>query len=266
MDHPLQDRLPTAPWMEAATRRLPGVQPLDPDHWLIRDEAYAGQMAERRRLLSEAPDAVLALQPEARDAALELRQSVLDWLGARDPGYRVAAGRVICPDGCAVPLRGDAEGSPLEDLGRIVQEDFCLLQRTGPAAEHVLFGAVLCFPASWTLAEKLGRPLTAIHAPVAAYDGAMAARVQRLFDAVRVGHPLWRQNALIYRDPALFQPRREAAAPRAPGGGYLRSERQSLWRLPESGAVVFSIHTYLVPLERLTPAQRAGLGHVGHVT
>jgi dimethylamine monooxygenase subunit A len=35
--------------------------------------------------------------------------------------------------------------------------------------------------------------------------------------------------------------------------GFVRSERQSLMKLPLTGAVVFSIHTYLVAMESLAP-------------
>ena len=89
----------------------------------------------------------------------------------------------------------------------------------------------------------------------------LARRVQRLFDALHPDRPLWRANALFYHDPALYQPRREDDPRPAPPGraDYLRSERQSLLRLPETRAVVFSIHTWVVPWSCLTPDQRAGL-------
>jgi hypothetical protein len=110
------------------------------------------------------------------------------------------------------------------------------------------------------LGEKLGRPLLGIHIPVASYDPDLARRVQRLFDAIRPEQPLWRANALVYRDPTLHQPRRENA-PRTDrrGGSYVRSERQCLLRLPETRAVVFSIHTYVVDIATLSPAELAGL-------
>jgi hypothetical protein len=103
-----------------------------------------------------------------------------------------------------------------------------------------------------TVAEKIGRPLTAIHTPVPIYDAEMAARVQRMFTALRPGQVLWRANALLYEDPALHQPRLENA-PRQRVGlrNYLRSERQCLLKLPVSGAVVFSIHTTLVHIDTL---------------
>jgi hypothetical protein len=235
MTQTLQKKLPYDP---LDPRPLPGVQPLALNDWLLVDEAFAGQMAERTRLLKDHRSVVLALDETARPAAEELLELVLQ------QAYAGAQGRVVRPDGVAVEIdRTD----PLGTLGHLVQEDLCILQKHG--AEHVLTGAVLCFPASWTLAEKFMRPLIGIHDPVASYDAPMASRVQRLFDGVQVGRPLWRFNALWYADAALHQPRSihnrrvERSALQA---DFLRSERQCILRLPVSEAVVFSIHTYVV--------------------
>ncbi len=254
----LQERLPYAPWMEGRTWRLPGIVPAEPEGWLLRDEAFAAQMAERDRLIAGRPALVHDLLEAGRGAAEELCALVLARLRA-DAGYRVGADAVLRPDGVEVAL--DA-GAPLLTLGRLVQEDLCLMQPRGD--EHVLTGAVLCFPASWTLAQKIGKPLTGIHVPVPHYDEGMARRVQRLFDAIRVGQPLMRFNALIYDDPTLHQPRREGEArPRPVEKIYLRSERQVLMRLPQTGAVLFSIHTYVVRIASLTVAEREGLAVAG---
>lgn len=226
------------PYDVSATCPLPGIQPLDMADWLIRDEAFAGQMALRDRLLATRRDEVLALDDGAGAAAQELLDLVLDL------AYPAAQGSVRRPDGITIKLdRSD----PMGTLGRLVQEDLCILQKHGD--EHVLTGAVLCFPASWTLSEKFMRPLGAIHDPVDSYDAGMARRVQRLFDGVRADRPLWRFNALWYADASLHQPRRLAdrSAPQpADTAAFLRSERQSILRLPRSDAVVFAIHTYVV--------------------
>lgn len=250
----LQSRLPFAPWMDPRTARLPGILPVEGDDWLRVDDAFAAQMAERDRLLATKPDLVVGMQDSARPAATELLDAVLTQLRAT-PGYRLGADEVLRPDGLAVPLD---RARPMETLLRLVQEDLCIMERRGD--EHVLTAAALCFPASWWLPEKLGRPLLGIHVPVPSYDADVARRVQRLFDAIRVEQPLWRANALVYRDPTLHQPRRESD-PRTDrrGGSYVRSERQVLRRLPETGAVVFSIHTYVVRIETLSPAELDGL-------
>ncbi|TNF58871.1 MAG: DUF3445 domain-containing protein [Rhodobacteraceae bacterium] len=229
-----------------AVRPLPGVAPLGADDWLMVDDAFAGQMARRAQLIEEKPGEVLALLPQAWAAAGEVLAMALD-IFRRDPGrgYRFEGDAVVRPDGVRVVPDMD---DPLRTLGHLVQEDVCILQREGD--EHVLTGAVLCFPASWRLDEKIGRPLVAIHEPVAHYDDTMARRVQRLFDGVQARRPMWRFNRLWYQDPELHAPR-SVHAPRRQGAGasdgpYLRSEKQSILRLPESGAVVFTIHTFMV--------------------
>lgn len=250
----LQARLPFAPWMLPQTRRLPGIQPLDPADWLEVDDAYAGQMALRDRLIAERAAEVHGLLPQAGAAARELFDRVLAELPGL--GFRLAEGSALRPDGVTVPL--DRE-RPLLTLGRLCQEDFCLMQ-PGEGGEHVLTGAILCFPAGWTLAEKLGRPMLRIHVPVPKYTDDVARRVQRLFDALRVDQPLWRANAHHSRAP-LFNPLPESA-PKDMNEGempFIRSERQCLLKLPATGAVVFSIHTYRVRLADLTAEQAATL-------
>lgn len=236
----LQERLPYDAFGDP---RLPGTRPLGDAPWLLVDEAHAAQMAERARLLRDHRSDVLQLSDEGRAAADELLEFVL---GALPAGFQRQGAHVRRPDGVRILLDRD---DPLGTLGHLVQEDLCLLEHAEGAQEHVMTGAVLCFPASWRLAEKFLRPLTAIHDPVPVYDVNLARRVQRLFHGLQVGHPVWRFNALWYADPTLHQPRSEVD-PRpiqAPGAGrYLRSERQCLLRLPQTRAVVFSIHTYVL--------------------
>jgi hypothetical protein len=234
----LQARLP---YDIAARPALPGIGPLDMADWLITDEAFAAQMAERACLLTERRDDVLAVTGGAGPATQELLQFVLDWLRDHGRGYDISANDVRRPDGVTVAIdRAD----PLGTLGHLVQEDLCLMEKRGD--EHVLTAAVLCFPASWRLADKIDRPLTAIHVPVPEYDDGIARRVQRLFDGVQPGRPLWRFNALDYADPALHQPRRRDQPEETARLPYLRSERQCVLRLPATRACVFSIHTWVV--------------------
>ncbi|MDH3264634.1 MAG: DUF3445 domain-containing protein [Paracoccaceae bacterium] len=251
----LQTSLPVLPWTDPRLSRLPGTLPLDPADWLVADEAFAGQMALRDRLIDERAGEVHALLPEARSAAGELYRAVLAELPRL--GHRIGRDVALRPDGIEVPLD---PGAPLLTLGRLVQEDFCLMQEGGEG-EHVLTGAILCFPASWTLAEKLGRPLGRIHAPVPTYDTALAPRVQRMFDVIHPERPLWRMNYHPYQTAELFNPRREADPRPKPSGPapYLRCERQCLLRLPGTRAMVFSIHTYMVAMESLPPEARARL-------
>ena len=101
--------------------------------------------------------------------------------------------------------------------------------------------------------------------PVKPYDDQMARRVQRLFDNIRTGQPLFRMNALLYADPTLYQPKSEHdTRPRTGERLFLRAEKQSLLRLPDTGAVVFSIHTWQVLASTLTTEEHAALLAGGH--
>lgn len=247
----LQSRLMDPPWALKGGTRLPGTGPIAADDWLRVDDAFAGQMALRDRLIAACPGKVHALRARAFPAAREILQMALEILRTR-VGYQVSESAVCRPDGVDIAIDAD---TPLLTLGRLVQEDICLLQDQG--SEHVLTGAILCFPASWTLAEKIDRPLTGVHKPVQEYTSDIARRVQRLFDAIQPGRPVMRANCLRYSDASLFQPRPERA-PRKTGDGiepFLRMERQCLLRLPRTRAVAFSIHTTVVARNALSPRQ-----------
>jgi dimethylamine monooxygenase subunit A len=255
----LQARLPHLAWMDPRTLRLPGVLPVEGEDWLRQDEAYAPQMALRDRLIASQPGVVHALLPEGRPAADELYATILNRLRAA-PGFTVVKGAVERPDGATIPLD---PAQPLLTLGRLVQEDLCLMEDGDQG--YRLTGGILCFPASWTLTQKLGRPLTGIHDGVAVYDPDISRRVDRMFQAIRPGQALWRMNYLTYDDYVLHQPRVEGEKrPRPTDHVFIRSERQCLLRLPETRAVVFTIHTYVVDASSVMPEELSALRAAVH--
>src|SRR6056297_159188 len=241
------------PYDVLSARPLPGVAPLGEAPWFLRDDVYSDQVALRQHLIEQDRDAVIATDAPTQQAVDRMMAAVL---GNLPEGAARSGDIVRCPDGRVVRIdRTD----PFGTLGQIVQDDICLLEKRGD--QHVLTGAVLCFPVSWRLVEKIGHPLTDIHGPVKSYTADIARRVQRLFDGVRPGQPLWRFNALWYDDPSLFQPRsardpRPLAEPEQ--AAFLRSERQVIWRLADSDAVLFTIHTFVVPREVVTRGAVAG--------
>ena len=228
--------------------KLPGTRPISPDEWIICDDAFSQQMALRDELIKTRRDKVLAISDQAYEAAVELSKMALEF-SIKSLGYQKSNDEVIRPD--EVSLKIDLS-NPMKFLGRLVQNDFCILQKVGE--EHVLTAASLCFPASWSLEEKFLKPLIDIHIPVKEYNEEIAKRVQRLFDGLQVSRPVWRFNALYYEEPDLFQPRsvnqpRKKPAPNQVN--YFRSERQTLIKLPETRAIVFGIHTFVIKIQNL---------------
>ena len=225
-----------APWADPALARKPGVQPLDPANWLETGTDTAAQMARRCALIEAERVAVLAALPDSAPAQAELLDAVVAFTGQVAP----------------------ADPTPLGRVCRMVQEDFCLLEQSGPGAEYRLTAAILCFPSRWSLAEKIGHPLTHIHGPVPDYTDDLARRVNRLFDGVRTGRPLWRANWTVHPTDELFQP--SGAWRHADDGPlHIRVERQTFLRLPRPNAVVFGIRTHVDPLSDLSDAEARAL-------
>lgn len=259
LDHPRY-----APFLESKPSSLPGLRPLDHADWLTLDPDYSAQMIARRALLEQRRNDVLDLDDSELAAAAA--RELLDLLVAnalRYHGFQRSdlAATLRTPDGHTETLDND---TPLACAGRLFAEDFCLMLSAddGRDGEYRLAGAVLCFPSSWRLADKMRQPLTQIHDPVPEYDTALAACVNRVFHSLRVDRPAWRCNWLLHDSPDLYleqQRKKPDAALDDWQDFYLRTERQTLLRLPASGAIVFGIKTSICPLTALQTEQRAAL-------
>lgn len=235
------------PYDARAPKPLPGIAPCPMDAWLYPASDYTAQMRARQDILARHRHDTLYYGDQTHDACRELLAHVLSFLNARSD-FTVEVDTVLCPDNRHVIIDQD---HPLETINKLIQEDVCIMMKQGEG--YHLRAALLCFPAAWTLREKIEKPLTHIHAPVADYDAQLAKRVDRLFDGIRAGRPLWRDNRLFYNAPDLYYPFTEAN-PRPPAGEnprYLRSERQVLYRLPKSQAVAFLLRTFVVDLHTL---------------
>jgi len=234
------------PFMEARTARAPGLSALDVAEWTVRHDDFGAQMRRRREVLAEYSEIALGALGHAEPAELELLSMLTTHLG---DGPR--------------PLTLKERFCPLTAMGNLVCEDFCLLLPDAASGEYILVGAVLCFPSRWRLQEKLGRPLTIIHDPVPDYAEALSKRVNRVFEALRPDRPLVRINWTIHPTPELFLPLRlsekQEHAFGATGPFYLRTERQTLVKLPKTGAIAFGIKTSISPVARLLPAEAARL-------
>ncbi|WEJ58671.1 DUF3445 domain-containing protein [Devosia sp. FJ2-5-3] len=248
------------PFPDDGTARLfqIGTRPLDPNDWLAPDGALVSQLAEKARLRVSHPAEIFAQIAGSRPAQAELLATLADYLPQRFPALwrRDAEAISIVPSGQTIGL-ADPE-APLAIAARLVQDDLLLLER-GAETFWRLTAASLSFPSSWTLSEKIGQGLDAIHDPVPGFGpGTRPAQIMaRMFDAMRPETPMIRWNWSLYGDDTLFHPDvsgadqpRFGAGPRAENV-YLRVERQVLRKLPETGAIVFAIRISLQKLDDL---------------
>lgn len=237
-------------------RMAMGLVAAEPECLIELDETYPAQMAERARLLDARRDDVLAMPAGTEAACAELLDVVAGTLARRWPEwFRLDAGALrngLTGEQWALPAT-----DPLDVLGRLVAEDFCLVrpEPDGP----VLAAAVLCFPSRWVLGEKLGRPLLGVHERVPGYAGRLGGPVDRFFNHLKPGRMAVRLNWTVIDDPALFQLSGKFATAADAGITpenalerlHLRVERQTFLLLPVSGMVSFGIRTHVYPLARI---------------
>ena len=232
---------PSSSWLAMGTRAL-GEQP-----WLLTDAARSEELSMRAQLIDERRGEVLIVPETAAGAVVELTELI------EAEGVVLSnATMVRSPDNRSADRFGAAD--LLARIGRSVQEDMCLLRRG--EIEWELEAGVLCFPSRWSLPDRIGKPLREVHGPTDGFDPVLADRITSLLD--RMGDRIVRRrNWFVHPDPALFQPGRPVGGdPFVPPDRvlddlFVRSERQTLRALPDTGRIVFTIKIQQCRLRRL---------------
>jgi hypothetical protein len=226
-----------APWRAGPPRFTVGLRPIDPASWLFPDsEAHvlewkAGLLARPQDVWRQAPDAA----PAADEAAA-----------------------MVCAEA----------GAPAGDLiaaAHLVSDDLVVMTR-GDGGRWLTGAIVLSAPTFFSVDHAFGRDLTALHGPVPDGDQ-LAARIARVFDAVRPGQVLERFNWTLQWGDERFTPdaaplrAAAAAAPVSQARDHLhvRVERQTIIKLPATGAVLFTIRVCLDPVRALGADEIAAL-------
>lgn len=190
------------------------------------------------------PEPDVALRDAAFDAHPESTQLTPD---AEAPAEELATMRGV--------------GSGLEGAARSAWEDMCLLTRRADEPAYRLAGAAVAFPTDWRITDKLGHPLIALHTPIHGYAEQLGSPVDQFMAKLKPGRIYGRCNWFVSPTPALRwiaegPPDKEFAHVTAENAGetlFVRSERQTLRKLPETGAIVFTIGIYVAPLGSLSP-------------
>ncbi len=230
-----------------------GLSPLrDGEPWLEVDGNLAADLREKRRLLAAQHDDFFAALPASLPAQRETLDRLASYLVERHPRiYERQGSRIrVAPLDETYDL-DDLALAPLDVAGRLVQEDLCLMEQHDGA--WLLTAGSVCFPTRWRLNDKLGHSVDDIHGPVPGYQAALSHSVNRLFDRLRPDRIVCRLNWSLTTDGALSLWHKkhggthvdaDVTAANAGDRVWLRVERQTLLRLPQSGAVLFTIRIH----------------------
>ena len=184
-------------------------------------------------------------------------------LAAREAGF------AAYPQGIQISPEGEAPGAELAamlglsgglaEAARTHHEDMCLLTLREGDDQYRLVGAAVAWPSDWTPADKLGLHLRALHAPIQGYEEQLASGVDHFMAKLKAGAIYGRCNWFIAATGErrwVAEPPAQAFAHVTPDNAgetlFVRSERQTLRRLPETGAILFTIGIYVSPLGELS--------------
>lgn len=243
-----------------------GLKPLDPANWIEVDRHLLSYLAEKRRLYDVIPDRVFVEDDGTRDAQREVLDLLDVYLPERFPEtHRRTDGSVDVKGAADHPAPpSPIADAPLVTASLLVQEDLILMRR-GEDGWRLAAGS-LCFPSSWSLAEKFGKPLQQIHEPVPGFGPGTrpADLINRMFDGLQ-GQAVERYNWSIQSGDGLYHPlsnveridRATNRPTRFPDGdvkahAFIRVERQTLRKLPASRDILFTIRIHLDPLAVLS--------------
>jgi len=235
-----------------------GLRSMDLDKWIEIDEDFDKEIAEKRHLLESKRNQVFAALPAGTSGSREVLAKLIEYLPTQFPDR--------FPDAMEI----DDSIHPLESASLLVQEDLAIMSPEN--GQWLLTAASICFPSRWDLASKVGANMHGIHEQVPHYEERIGAATDAVFNKLTSDRPVWRLNWTVLDSPELFQPaatgrkagpRRQLSPDEFGEAMYFRAERQTLWKLPISGDIVFTIRTYrnsLNSLDRCFPEFREHLG------
>lgn len=262
------------------------------------DSTYLDRIKLRREITNTHPEATLACNAVAEDAAMELCTWLVEvYLPKRFPTcfavvpsaeqsshsekpqtpHRHLLNKITSE---TVPLQPTDGLTGLRTLISHVDTDFLILLPRQHSPDNSdsqeplqpvyhLEAFATTFPSGFSTRSKLSLPLAAIHGPVPRYASKIGKSMDRFFARMETGKMVRRANWTITTTPDLFtqsgthmsdpdatpEEQAEAIAQQQQdldiSSMRLRTELQTLHRLPVTGALVFAFKTYQYTLEEV---------------
>ena len=241
------------PYDGSSTPFTIGLLQLDPARWIEPDGDLDYHLSEKKKLFAEHGERVFRAEPGTEQAQQEIVDALAEYLPAHHPAIYRRNGSFMEMAGHTVDLADD-RSPPLLSAGFLVQDDLVIMRR-GDNGWRIA-AAFLAFPSSWSLADKFGKVMDEIHAPVPDFAGGSrnAGLINRMFDNLSPDRFVVRWNWSVNWGYALYRPASQPAHetdPMQPRDAFVRVERQTLRKMPVSGDILFTIRIYLDPVTAL---------------
>lgn len=254
------------PYLSSGALFQIGTRPMEPAQWLAIGPDHTSFLREKRGRLKANPLPFYRTTPGSLSAQIELRDRIVAHLLAQHADvFTMANGRLVDQvEGTAHEL--DSPGAePLAVIGQFLEEDFILLQQVD--GQDQITAAANAYSSSGRIVSSVGRSIPWAHKFVPTLNDQLGPRIDRVLGNIKVDAPVERFNWLLTPISSRLFPEDPHAANTAAVGKinaalvenpirageilWIRVERQTLLRLPESGALAFSIYTYSDPLSSI---------------
>ena len=231
------------------------------------DKTYHERIHIRRKLLADEHHEVLGNNPKADAAVFEMYKWLTQtYLPNRFPTmfHPTSAGLFNKTTSETLPSTPSSAAHALELMGSHIDDEFLFLLPSNlpqDSAKYRLEAFITCFPSGFNTRSKLGLLLADIHGPVPHYKQKLERSMDKFFAMLPVGRIVKRWNWAVSTSGDLFcvegnhateeQLQEKGVEEVDLRTTYLRCERQTLHRLPETKAVVFAFKTYQYPIQEL---------------
>ena len=220
-----------------------GLEPIEEADWLEIDNLFDSEIELKKKLYESYYKEI----HQELDLSLKSQQELLEmlktYLNQYHPNHKFTTTET---------------SAPLKNASLMVQEDLVLML---PKKEKYFLGAAsLCAPSNWSLKEKFNGSLLELHKDVPSYEREIGNRVNNLFNKLPNDRIFQRFNWSIYEEATLFQPaksksfveRSKTITNKNAGDRlFIRVERQTIRRLPETKAIAFTIRVHVDPLSSI---------------
>ena len=254
------------PYLSSGALFQIGTRPMEPTQWLAIGPDHGPFLREKRARLEAKSLPFYRAMPGSLPAQIELRDRVVaDLLAHHADVFTMADGRLVDRvEGGTHEL--DSPGlEPLAVISLFLEEDFILLQQVD--GQDLITAASNAYSSSGRIVSSVGRNMPWAHKFVPTLNDQLGSRIDRVLGNVKVDAPVERFNWLLTPIASRLFPEDPHAANMAAVDSinaalakdpsrageilWIRVERQTLLRLPESGALAFSIYTYSDPLSSI---------------
>lgn len=241
-----------------------GLSAIEFSEWIQYEEDFVDRVNEKEDLIKVKGEQVLSALPGSLLVQQEFLNLVLENIQLHHADkFVVSNNEISSKETNKRYIVDDFSSKPLELISYLAADDYCLLEEDGE--DYKLVAASVCAPTWWSLAEKMGKPLASIHAPIGGLEEKIGRMIRHFLQNLKVTDCFQRSNWFLFARPDLcvfpnsldnsldmYEDMKNINLENIEDRLYLRSERQTFRKLEKTKAIAFGIKVYVEPISIVT--------------